>query len=250
MRMIFTIAAHEFKALFLSPLAWAVLVVLQIILAYLFLSQVETFLILMPQLAIMDSAPGLTDIVITPLYGNAAIILLLVTPLLTMRLICEERRNKTLSLLLSAPISALDIVMGKFLGSLGLSLLIILMLSLMPLSLLLGGSLDWGKFLSNNLALFLLVSAFTAIGLYLSTVAQHPTVAALASFGVLLLLWLLDSARSLQSQRSELFEYLSLLRHFQNIQSGLLSSIDIGYFLLFSATFLMLSVQALLKERL
>lgn len=250
MRMIFTIAAHEFKALFLSPLAWAVLVVLQIILAYLFLSQVETFLILIPQLAIMDSAPGLTDIVITPLYGNAGIILLLVMPLLTMRLICEERRNKTLSLLLSAPISALDIIMGKFLGSLGLSLLIILMLSLMPLSLLLGGSLDWGKFLSNTLALVLLVSAFTAIGLYLSTVAQHPTVAALASFGLLLLLWLLDSARSLQSQGSELFEYISLLRHFQAIQSGLLSSVDIGYFLLFSATFLMLSVQALLKERL
>ncbi|MFI3198840.1 MAG: ABC transporter permease, partial [Methylococcaceae bacterium] len=103
--MMLTIAKREFKSLFLSPLAWTVLAVLQGLLAYLFLTQVETFTLIQPKLASIDGAPGLADIVVTPLYGNAAIILLLVTPLLTMRLICEERRNKTLSLLLSAPIS-------------------------------------------------------------------------------------------------------------------------------------------------
>ena len=93
MSMISTIASREFKSLFLSPLAWTVLATLQCILAYLFLTQVETFTLIQPKLAVIENAPGLTDIVAIPLYGNAGIILLLVTPLLTMRLICEERRN-------------------------------------------------------------------------------------------------------------------------------------------------------------
>ena len=230
--MILTIAKREFKSLFLSPLAWTVLAVLQGLLAYLFLTQVETFTLIQPKLASIDGAPGLADIVVTPLYGNAAIILLLVTPLLTMRLICEERRNKTLSLLLSAPISTADIILGKYLGSLGLLLLVVFLVTLMPLSLLAGGGLDWGKLAANLLALVLLVSAFTATGLFMSTVAGHPTVAAMGTFGILLLLWILDWSAGMNDQRSELFEYLSILRHFQNLQSGQLSSVDISYFLL------------------
>lgn len=250
MSMILIIAAREFKTLFLSPLAWMVLAILQCILAYLFLTQVETFNLIQPKLAAIEGAPGLTDIVVTPLYGNAGIILLLVTPLLTMRLICEERRNKTLSLLLSAPISNTDIIIGKYLGILGLLLLIVFLVTLMPLSLLMGGELDTGKLFANLLALSLLVAAFSSTGLFMSTLAGHPTVAAMGTFGILLLLWILDWTTSLQDQRSELFEYLSILRHFQNIQSGLISSADVSYFLLFTATFIILSIRTLNNERL
>ena len=171
--MIFTIASREFKTLFLSPLAWTVLAILQCLLAYLFLTQVETFTLIQPKLAAIEGAPGLTDIVVTPLYGNAGIILLLVTPLLTMRLICEERRNKTLSLLLSAPISNADIIIGKYLGILGLLLLVVFLITLMPLSLLVGCELDFGKLFANFLALLLLVTAFTSTGLFMSTLAGH-----------------------------------------------------------------------------
>ena len=250
MKMISTIATREFISLFLSPLAWTVLAILQCILAYLFLTQVETFSIIQPKLATIEGAPGLTDIVVTPLYGNAAIILLLVTPLLTMRLICEERRNKTLSLLLSAPISNIDIIFGKYLGILGLLILIVFLVTLMPLSLLMGGELDFGKLAANLLALLLLVCAFSSTGLFMSTIAGHPTIAAMGTFGILLLLWILDWTTSMQDQRSELFEYLSILRHFQTLQSGLISSADISYFLLFIATFLLLSIRSLDNDRL
>jgi ABC-2 type transport system permease protein len=248
--MILAIAAREFKTLFLSPMAWTVLAILQFILAFLFLSQVETFTMLQPKLAAIEGAPGLTDIVVTPLFGNAAIILLLATPLLTMRLICEERRNKTLSLLLSAPVSNGDIIIGKYLGTLGLLLLIILLTALMPLSLLAGGELDFGKLFANMLALLLLVSTFAAIGLFVSCLAGHPTVAALGTFGLLLVLWLIDWTTGIEDQRSELFEYLSLLRHFQNIQTGLISSADISYFLLVTGTFILLSIRRLDNDRL
>ena len=247
--MILTIASREFKTLFLSPLAWTVLAILQCILAYIFLTQLETFNLIQPKLAAIENAPGLTDIVVTPLFGNAGIILLLVTPLLTMRVICEERRNKTLSLLLSAPVSNADIIIGKYLGILGLLLLMIFLIALMPLSLLAGGELDFGKLFANLLALLLLVTAFTAVGLFMSTKASHPVIAAIGTFGILLLLWILDWTTGIKDQRSELFEYLSILRHFQNLQSGLISSVDIGYFLLFTATFIVLSIRSLNNGR-
>jgi ABC-2 type transport system permease protein len=217
MSMILTIASREFKTLFLSPLAWTVLAILQGILAYLFLTQVETFTFIQAKLATIENAPGLTDIVVTPLYGNAGIILLMVTPLLTMRVICAERRNKTLSLLLSAPISNVDIIIGKYLGLLGMLLIMVFLITLMPLSLLMGGELDFGKLAANLLALLLLVTAFTSTGLFMSTIAGHPTVAAMGTFGILLLLWILDWTTGMKDQRSELFEYLSILRHFQNL---------------------------------
>ncbi|MDD5461877.1 MAG: ABC transporter permease subunit [Methylococcales bacterium] len=248
--MILTIATREFKSLFLSPLAWTVLAILQCILAYLFLTQVETFTVIQSKLAAIENAPGLTDIVATPLFGNAGIILLLVTPLLTMRLICEERRNKTLALLLSAPVSNIDIIIGKYLGILGLLFLMIFLITLMPLSLLVGGELDLGKLFSNLLALSLLGIAFAATGLCMSCIADHPTVAAIGTFGILLLLWILDWSTSIKDQRSELFEYLSILRHFQNLQSGLISLTDVAYFLLFTATFLILSIRSLDNDRL
>lgn len=250
MNMINTIAIHEFKSLFLSPLAWTVLAILQAILAYIFLTQVETFNLIQPKLATIEGAPGLTDIVVIPLFSNAAIILLLVTPLLTMRLICEDRRNKTLSLLMSAPISSADIIIGKYLGSLGLLLILVVLITLMPLSLLVGCELDMGKLFSNLLALMLLVTAFTSTGLFMSTIAGHPTVAAMGTFGVLLLLWILDWTTSMNDQRSELLEYLSILRHFQNLQSGQLNTADISYFLLFTMTFLFLGISSLNKDRL
>lgn len=248
--MITTIALREFKSLFLSPLAWSILAILQFILAYLFLTQVETFIVIQPQLAGLDNAPGLSDVVAAPLYGNAAIIFMLVTPLLTMRLICEERRNKTLALLLSAPVSSTDIVIGKYLGIVGFLLVMILLITMMPLSLLVGGTLDFGKLFANILALLLLLMAFSATGLFMSCIAGHPTVAAMGTFGLLMLLWILDWSTGLRDDKSELFEYLSLLKHFQNLQSGLINSVDLCYFVLFIASFLILSIRNLDNDRL
>ncbi len=248
--MIIGIAAQEFKSHFKTPMAWVLLAVLQIILGYIFLTQVETFDLMQVKLASIEGAPGLTDIIVTPLFSNAAIILLLVTPLLTMRVICEERRNKTLTLLLAAPISNMQIIIGKYLGTLTLLWLIVMLIALMPLSLLMGGELDIGKYLANVLALILLVAAFTATGIFLSTIASHPTIAAMGTFGILLILWLFNISKTISDQPNELVEYLSLLNHYQNIQTGLINSADILYFFLLVATFIVLSISCLNKQRL
>ena len=248
--MVIHIAMQEFKSHFKTPMAWVLLAVLQIILGYIYLTQVETFDLMQVKLASIEGAPGLTDIIVTPLFSNAAIILLLVTPLLTMRVICEERRNKTLTLLLAAPLSNKQIIIGKYLGTLALLWLIVMLIALMPLSLLMGGELDVGKYLANVLALILLVAAFTSTGLFMSTLSGHPTVAAMGTFGALLILWLFNISKTISDQPNELVEYLSLLNHYQNIQTGLLNSADILYFFLFVSTFIVLSISCLNNQRL
>lgn len=246
----FIIAGREFRTLFLSPLAWTLLGVSQLILAYMFLTQIDYYLSIQPKLIGIAGAPGVTDLVVAPLFGNAAVILLLITPLLTMRAISDERRNKTISLLFSAPISMSDIVIGKFLAIYAFLLLILGLIVLMPLSLLTVGELDSGKFLACILALALLMAAFSALGLYMSAISPQPTVAAVASFGALLLLWIIDWAGSNSGNSSELFAYISIMRHYENLLRGLVNSSDLLYFILFIASFLILSIRRLDNDRL
>jgi ABC-2 type transport system permease protein len=248
--MILTIAARELRSLFLSPLAWAVLAVVQFILAYIFLSQVDNYLVWQPRLAAVESAPGVADLVIAPLFADAAIVLLLVAPLLTMRVLSEERRNRTLSLLLSAPVSMTEIVIGKYLGVLSFFLVMLALLALMPLSLLSGTELDLGKLAAGLLGLGLLLAAFAATGLFMSALTEQPTIAAISTFGLLLLLWIIDWAGNSDSQASGLFAYLSMLRHYEPLLKGLFNSSDVAYYLLVIILFLGLSIRRLDADRL
>ena len=153
--MIWTIVTKELRTLFASPLAWVVLAFLQIILAWIFLTRVDYFLTIQAQLARMPNAPGLTEIVAVPMFGIASIVLLMSVPLLTMRLVAEERRNQTMAMLMSAPISMTQIVLGKFLATLAFLAIVGGLIALMALSLLLGGKLDLGLIATNLLGLLL-----------------------------------------------------------------------------------------------
>lgn len=247
--MVFTIAGRELRSLFLSPLAWAILAVVSAICAWFFLSYLDFFLQIQPRLAALPGAPGAADIVIAPLYGTAATVLLLVVPLLTMRLISEERRAQTLPLLLSAPVSMTEIVLGKFLGVLGFVLVLLLIIATMPLSLLAGGDIDLGLWAAGALGLLLLLASFCSIGLYLSTLTAQPVVAAVSTFGLLLLLWMLNLANS-GGGDGGLLGYLSLMSHFQPLLRGIFSSTDVVYYLLLTGTFLVLSIRRLDADRL
>jgi len=249
--VILTIAGRELRSLFLSPLAWSILAVVQLILAYVFLIQLELFLQWQPRLAAIQGAPGLTDIVVSPLFRTAAVVLLLVTPLLTMRLVSEERRNRTLLLLLSAPVSMTDIILGKYLGLMAFLGVVLGLVVLMPLSLLVGGTLDFGLLASGALGLALVLASFAALGLFLSTLTEQPTVAAISTFGLLLFLWILDWAGNSGAQdASEILGYLSLLSHYDALLKGVFDTKDVAYYMLFSITFLVMSIRRLDADRL
>ena len=248
--MIFTIALRELRSLFLSPLAWTILAVLQFILAWRFFMQIDFFFSLQPQLAIINNAPGVTDLVVAPLYEFAGIVLLMVCPLLTMRLLSEEKRSGTIRLLLSSPVSMTEIVLGKYLGILLFLLIIIAMITLMPLSLVIGTELDWGKLFSGLLGLSLLLASFAAAGLYLSSLTIYPTIAAVSTFGLLIMLMIIDAASSNSTQGSSLFSYVSIMKHHTPMLRGMVNTADIAYYLLFISTFVVLTIRQLDAQRL
>jgi len=249
---ILSIASRELRSLFLSPLAWSILGVVQFIFAYIFLTQLNTFIQIQPQLANLDNAPGATELIATPLFATSAIIFMLVIPLITMRLIAGERANNSLTLLFSAPLSITEIVLGKFFGVLGFLVCMALLLALMPLSLGFAGTIDYGLLFSAWIGLVLLITSFAAIGVYMSSLSKQPTVAAISTFGILLMLWILDwsSSKVADANATGALEYLSMLRHFEAMAKGLFSSADLLYFIIITTTFLVLSIRRLDGDRL
>ncbi|MEJ2645913.1 MAG: ABC transporter permease subunit [Gammaproteobacteria bacterium] len=248
--MIAAIAGRELKSLFLSPLAWSILAVVMFILGWIFLVQVDSFSVLQSRLASVPNGPGVTDWVVAPMLGDAGVILMLVSPLITMRLLSEERRARTLGLLFSSPVSMTEIVLGKYLGALVFFMIMLALIAIMPLSLLAGTSLDLGMLAAGLLALALLLATFAAAGLFMSSLTEQPTVAAVSTFGMLLLLWIIDWAGTGRPQVGGAFSYLSLAHHYQALLKGLVSSTDIVYFLLVIVTFLVLSIRRLDRDRL
>lgn len=245
--MIVTIIRKELSMLFISPLAWILLALIQLVLTWVFLVRLDAFLEIQSQLMQIANPPGITEIIISPVFAMAAIILLMVTPLLSMRLLAEERRNHTLTLLISAPVSMTDIVIGKFLGLMVFFLAVITLIVALSISLRLGGALDFGLLLSNTLGLFLVAACFSALGLYISSLTAQPVIAAIGTLGVLLGLWMINLAAS---ETDGWLQYFSLLKHFEQFNQGLIDTLSIAYFILFIVTFLVLTIRRLDGERL
>lgn len=251
MSKILTIATTEFKRLFNSPLAWSVLAILQFILMLMFLIFLDAYIgEIQPATATMENPPGVTAIVLSPLYLWTGIIMLVIMPIMTMRLFAEERMNKTLTLLLSSPLSSTQIVLGKFLGIVFFIVLVIAMISLMPLALTIGTTLDWGVIFTSSLGLFLLLSSFAASGLFISSLTSQPIIAAISSFGLLLFLVVLYLSGSSQSNSSEVFIYLSHFSHFLPFLDGVFDTSDLVYYALFIVVFLILTIRKLDNDRL
>lgn len=248
--MIFAIAGRELRSLLFSPLAWMLLAITQGLLAWIFLVLIEDFRNLQGRLLGLGNPPGVTDLVAAPLFRVAAWCFLVLIPLLTMRVFSEERRMGTLDLLLSAPVTATTIVLGKYLGVLTFLLALLALVFLMPLSLAAGTTLDWGKLLAGIIGLILLVSSFAAVGLYFSIITIQPVVAAVSTLGLLLFLCVIDLANVTGETANNFFGYLSPLRHYDVLLLGLFDSADVAYYFLFSALFLGLAIRRLDDGRL
>jgi len=244
MNNITLIATNELRRFFKSPLAWIILAIIQFLVAIFF--YVPLVMYLQPT----SAASGLTDAVVATMYGFAAYIILIISPLLTMRLISEERQLGTIKLLFSSPISITEIVLGKFLGITIFYLLILLMITLMPLSLLFGAQLDLGQIASSLVGLFLLTTSIASIGLFLSSLTNSPTISAVSTFGVLLFLLIIKVGGTNSSSITALiFSYLSIDSHFNNFLTGLFNSSDIFYYIILTTFFIVLCIWRLDAER-
>lgn len=246
--MIFSIAGKELRSMFSSPMGWVILALLQFIFGTFFLVGIDQYFQTMSGAIRPEQRVGVTEYVGHNVFSMASFIMLFAVPLLSMRLISEERKNQTLPFLFSAPLSLTEIVLGKFVGLVSFLTVMIAIMGIMLTSLNLWSDLDFGYLGANLLGLWLLVASFSALGLFMSSLTQQPIVAAIITFVALFGLMILDYFFA--SDPNSVFNYLSLLRHFEPFSRGLLDTRDFGYFLLFILTFLTLTVRRLDADRL
>jgi len=246
--MIINVARKELKSMFSSPMGWVILSLLMFAFGTYYLNGVNDYFAVMSGAMRPAERTGVTQFVGQTVYGFASFIVLFAVPLLSMRLISEERRNQTLPFLFSAPISLTEIVIGKFLGLVLFLSILIVYIGLMLSTLNIWADIDFGYIVANSIGMLLMVASFSALGLYFSSMTQQPVVAAILTFIALFALMFLD--RFFAGDPSNTLASLSLTRHFQSFASGLIDTADIIYVVLFIATFLTLTVRRLDADRL
>jgi ABC-2 type transport system permease protein len=244
MNMAYIIARRELASLLKSPLAWIIAATVQAILAYIFIIDLDYYVSIQGRLAASETAPGMTELVVTPLLIATSWVFLVISPLLTMRLFSDELKQNSLALLYSSPLAMWHIVLGKYIAVAVYLLLLTALTLLMPLSLLLGGHLDLGMMFSGVLGLLLVSFSYIALGLFINCLTKSAMVTAVTSTGILLMLWLIEL--SIKTGESGAFiNYISMLHHFIPLMKGIFSTTDLVYYLLFTVFFLVLSVKQL-----
>lgn len=246
--MIINIARKELKSLFASPMGWIILALLQFVFGTFFLIGIDQYFQTMSGSIRPEQRLGVTEFVGHNVFGIASFVLLFAVPLLSMRLISEERRQQTLTFLFSAPLSLTEVVLGKFVGLVTFLTIVVGFMTLMISSLNLWADVDFGYIAANVIGLWFLAASFSALGIYVSSLTQQPVVAGIISFIALFALLILD--RFFAGDPSSTMSYLSLMRHFEPFSRGLLDTSDFAYFLLFIITFLTLTVRRLDADRL
>jgi ABC-2 type transport system permease protein len=233
MSPLLTLLVKETKALFSSPIAYAVIAVFLLLMGYSF----TAFLFLNKTSSLVH------------LFFQAAVLFLLMVPVLTMRQFAEERKTGTLELLLTAPVREIDIVLAKFLASMAVTA------SMLALTLTYAGVLqaygepDWGPIYGGYLGLVLFTAALVALGLTVSALTANQIVAAVVSLGLFLVLWMIDSLGSLLPYPFDnVVLSVSLLAHFTPFATGAMYLSDVGFFVSLTLLGLFLSVRALARR--
>jgi ABC-2 type transport system permease protein len=179
-------------------------------------------------------------------FNNMLVILMFLTPLITMRLVAEERRQNTFELLLTAPVRDFEVILGKFLGALGFMAFLLALTLPYPALLFKYGKPEMGPILSGYLGLLLLGCALISIGLFFSSLTDSQMVAAALSFMAVIVIWLIKwGAQSATGVWSRLLGFLSFYDRFDEFSRGLIESSGVIYLLSFTAFFIYLSIRSL-----
>lgn len=246
MSSILAVARRELDAYFATPVGWLCLCGFILVTGFFFTLMVAGYAYQSTQMAMNPYQEGfnINEYLLPDFFGNTSVILLLLCPALSMRLFAEDRKTRAYELLLSSPLSSTEIVLGKFLGSLGF--LAVMMASTLHYVAILYwlGSPDAGVLMSSYGALFLMSAAFMAVGMFTSSFTTNQVVALVLSFGAVLGLWVLAWMDSFADQSFvKVITYISMLSHQNDLSKGLLHLKDLVYFGSFIGFFLFATQQ-------
>ena len=255
MKNLFVICKKELTSYFYSPIAYVVITIFLFLSGYFFHNILSIYMMVsFNAMRNQYLAQGLnfTEGIFSPLFGNISIIMLLMMPLLTMRLLAEEKRSGTFELLLTYPIRDIETVLGKFIACLLVFAIMLGLTLVYPLFLAsvnepgTGAGVEIGPLLSTYIGLFLMGGAFIAFGMLASSLTSNQIIAAVISFGALLIFWLIGfSSYTAGPVLGGILRHISLLEHFENFSKGIINSQDVIYYLNFTIFCLFLTLRSL-----
>jgi len=253
MTNILAVAHKEVKSYFASPIAYVLLGVFAVLYGWFFAAILLFFERQSMQLGAMGMGPqnvNLNQQLIRPVLMNVSVIMLFILPLITMRTYAEEKRSGTMELLLTSPLTDVQIVLGKFLGAMALvaAMLAVTVPHLLVLSLY--SNPEWRPLIVAYVGYLLMTGCFVAVGLFVSSLTRNQIVAGVATFGVFLMLWVIDWMGSFAGPRAkQIYEYLSITGHFDDFTKGVLDTRHLVYYLSFITFGLFLTVRSVDSER-
>jgi ABC-2 type transport system permease protein len=240
MRNVMAIAQRELNAYFSSPIGYVLIGFFALLFGYFFYVPLYYFQEQSMQAGMNPTqAMNINQMLIGPTFMNTTVVMLFLFPLLTMRTYSEEKRSGTIELLLTSPLTDLQIILGKFTGAM---LLYAAMLSITLIHmgvLFIYGNPEWKPIATGYLGLLLMGGSFLSVGLFISSLTKNQIVAAMATFAVFLMLWVINWMSS----------FLSLTEHFDDFARGVIDTKHLIYYVSFIAFGLFLTMKSVDSER-
>lgn len=245
MKHLLPMIKKELRAYFYSPIVYVVSTVFLGLIGYFFYSSVLLFHRQSIQFSSADINPiafNPTDVILVRIFRSMGVIFILLTPIITMRLVAEERRATTMELLMTSPLSLTTIIAGKYIASLVVYLILIFLTLPIPFVIEYYSAVKWGHIFSAYTGLTLTGMAMFSVGLLCSSLTEKQVISAILCMGILALFWFVGGViGSANPAISESMRYFSLFSHFENMINGLLDMRDILYLLSFTAFSLFLT---------
>src|SRR4051812_4004387 len=252
MNNILAIAHKELKSYFASPIAYIVIGFFALLFGYFFYALLVFFERQSMQMAGLGGAQSVNvnEQMIRPVFLNASVILLFVLPMITMRTYSEEKRSGTIELLLTAPLTDFQIIMGKFLGAMGLFAAMMVVTVPHVLILFAFGHPEWKPIVTSYLGLLLFGGCFISLGLFISSLTNNQIVAAVVTFSVFLMLWVINWLGSVSTGWvADVTNYLSIIDQLDDFTKGVIDTSHLIYYLSFISFGLFLTAKAVDTER-
>lgn len=256
MNNVWTITRKELNAYFRSPIAYIVLAVFAIIFGFFYYSVISLFMRQVFEQAQYTVMYGrmyplnVNEMVIRPLLSNVSVVCLFLVPMITMRLFAEEKKSGTMELLMTAPITDMQIILGKFFAAFILYACLLGITFCYIMVLFRYGNPDWKPLIAGYLGQLLLGGCFLSFGLLLSTFTKNQLVAGSLTFGLFLMLWVLNMASEYAStQAGQIINYISFTTHIENFSKGVIDLKDTVYYLSVIGLGLFLTARSLESAR-
>ena len=252
MRNVLAIAEKELRSYFASPIAYILIGFFSLLFGWFFYVYLMAFVNQSEQMMQFGGGGGanVNQMMIRGLLQNTAVIILFVMPMITMRTYSEEKRSGTIELLLTSPVTDVEIILGKFFGALGLYVVMLLVTLLYIAILFVYGNPEWRPLVACYLGLLLMGGSFLSIGLLISSTTNNQIVAGIISFIVFLMLWIVGwFADTAGPTMGAITRYLSITEHFDDFSKGIIDTRHVIYYLSLITLGLFLTAKSVDSER-